>query len=134
VDTPNLDRVLALNAQGTSEAKASTPRLLGPNPLWKHKGMKLPDYIEHVASHFIAGKSSESEAIAKAIGIVRDWSEGKTPNGKGKPDPDTKAAAVKAMAEWEADKAQVKASALSIVLSASGDMICPLCLQGEVKK
>lgn len=88
--------------------KASTPRILGLNPLWHHQGWKLPDYIEHVASHLIP-KHGESKGIAMAIGIIRDWAAGRMPNGKGKPDAGTIAAAQKALAEWEALKAKAAA-------------------------
>ena len=76
----------------------------GPG-LWHHKGLELPAYIQNVAHAFAGHGLPESEAIARAVGVVRDWAEGRTPNGKGKVHPDVQAAAAKAIAEWEALKA-----------------------------
>ena len=52
----------------------------GPG-LFKHKGWQLPAYIQHVATDLREKGKDESRAIAMAIGIVRNWSEGH--DGKG---------------------------------------------------
>ena len=77
----------------------------GPG-LFHQKGLQLPAYVQHVAHHLAALGHPESQAIEMAIGVIRDWAHGRTPNGKGHVHPDVQAAATKALAEWEADKAQ----------------------------
>jgi hypothetical protein len=76
----------------------------GPG-LWHVKGMQLPPYIQHLAHHLI-GKYGESRGIAMAKGIVAKWKAGIAPGGKkgGKPrhtHPDVRAAATKAIAQWD---------------------------------
>lgn len=82
----------------------------GPG-LWHVKGMELPAYIQHVAHDLLEGGrvSTVSEAIRMAKGIVQDWADGRTPNGKGHVHPDVQAAAKKAIAEWEAKRARAHA-------------------------
>ena len=75
----------------------------GPG-LFHHKGLQLPAYVQHVAHHLVALGHPESQAIRMAIGVVKDWAAGRTPNGKGQVHPDVQAAASKAVAEWEAAK------------------------------
>ena len=75
----------------------------GPG-LFHHKGLQLPAYVQHVAHHLAALGHPESQAIQMAIGVVKDWAAGRTPNGKGQVHPDVQAAASKAVAEWEAAK------------------------------
>lgn len=74
----------------------------GPG-LFHHKGLQLPAYIQSVAQHLVAAHG-ESRAIEMAVGIVRDWAHGHDGRGN-KVHPDVQAAAAKAMAQWEADKA-----------------------------
>ena len=75
----------------------------GPG-LFHVKGLQLPAYIQNVAHAFRRKGLSESEAIQRAIGVVKDWAAGRAPGG-GHVHPDVQAAAVKAVAEWEAAKA-----------------------------
>jgi HK97 family phage prohead protease len=75
----------------------------GPG-LFRVKGLQLPAYIQNVAHAFRRKGLSESEAIQRAIGVVKDWAAGRAPGG-GHVHPDVQAAAVKAVAEWEAAKA-----------------------------
>lgn len=86
---------------------AATPAPLGKpgGPgLWRHKGWKLPNYIEQVAKGIIeSGEPDKSRAISIAIGKVRDWAE-----GKGKVSPEVRAASAKAVAEFEALRASTK--------------------------
>lgn len=92
-----------------SLAKASTPEPWGKpgGPgLWKHKGMHLPYYIQHVSHGIFRSNPAmgQSRAIEIAVGKVRDWAE-----GKGDVDAGTQAASRKAIAEWEATRAQAHA-------------------------
>lgn len=75
----------------------------GPG-LWKHKGMQLPAYIQHIAKALMKDGHPESEAIGMAVGIVKRWAR-----GGGKVDANTRAAAAKAVSEWEAAKASAHA-------------------------
>ena len=72
----------------------------GPG-LWHMKGAQLPAYIQNVAHALIrsGSASNESDAIHKAVGIVKDWASGHANHGK-KITPDVQAAAQKAMADW----------------------------------
>jgi hypothetical protein len=80
----------------------------GPG-LWKHKGWELPNYITNIAKGIMeSGQLDKSRAIEIAVGKVRDWAE-----GKGNVSPEVRAAAVKAIAEWEALRARAKATKLS---------------------
>lgn len=76
----------------------------GPG-LFHKKGLQLPPYIQHVAHELVKKGKSESQAIQMAIGIVKNWAE-----GKGGVHPDVRAAAVAAVAAWEKAKAETKLS------------------------
>jgi hypothetical protein len=93
-----------LREAADSLAKASTPQPWSTSKTsnWVARSGGLPDYIQHV-SHGIKRSSpgiSVSEAIQKAIGVVKRWAA-----GGGGVDKNTQAAAAKAVAEWEAKKA-----------------------------
>lgn len=62
---------------------------------------QLPAYIQNVRNAIMRDGAPESQATAIAIGRVRDWAE-----GKGKVSAEVRAAAAKAIAEWEKDRAQ----------------------------
>jgi hypothetical protein len=105
VTTP---RVLELSV--LTPAYSSTPAPLGrpggPG-LWRDKSRKLPDYIENVARGIMqGGVADKSRAIATAIAAVKRWAA-----GGGKVSPEVRAAAAKAIAEWEALKASAHAHA-----------------------
>ena len=85
--------------------KASVHEPVGPKPLWHHAGWQLPAYIQHIANDVREGGKSESNAIAIAVSSVKRWAAG----GKSV-DKNTRAAAAKAVAEWEAEKARANAS------------------------
>lgn len=68
---------------------------------WVARAGGLPKYIRMVAHALIRHGKPESTAISMAVGIVRNWAE-----GKGKVSPKVRAAAAKAIAEWEAKKAK----------------------------
>src|SRR4051812_23817301 len=89
-----------------SLAKASIHEPVGKGPLWKHKGWQLPAYIQHIANDLREKRGmTESRAIATAIAVVKRWAA-----GGGNVKPETRAAANKALAEWEALKAKAAAS------------------------
>jgi hypothetical protein len=72
----------------------------GPG-LWRHKGLQLPAYIQHIANDLREKRGMDtSRAIATAIAAVKRWAA-----GGGNVDAGTRAAAQKALAEWEALKA-----------------------------
>lgn len=86
-----------------SLAKASTPEPFSTSKTsnWVARGGGLPDYIQHVAHALVRSGKTESEAIAMAIGIIKNWA-----HGKGNVDAETRAAATKALGEWTALKAK----------------------------
>jgi hypothetical protein len=88
-----------------SLAKATIHEPVGTKPLWKHKGWQLPAYIQHIANELKKKGMTESRAIATAINTVKRWAR-----GGGNVKPETRAAALKAVAEWEALKAKAAAS------------------------
>src|SRR5690349_10233370 len=97
---------MALALAADSLAKASTPEPVGPKPLWRKPGWHLPYYIEHIANDLREKRGmTESQAIATAINACRRWAA-----GGGKVDANTRAAATKALAEWEAMKARAGAT------------------------
>jgi|SRR6185503_13255063 len=104
--TPNLNILLAQD----SLAKASTPEPVGPGELWhkKDKSIHLPYYVQHIANALISAGHSESEAIQMAVGIIRRWAQGNPSGGEHHIDDNTRAAARKALAEWESVKARAK--------------------------
>src|SRR6266568_7528807 len=86
-----------LDLAADSPAKASSHEPVGTKPLWKKKGLQLPAYIQHVANDLREKRGmDESRAIATAINAIKRWASG----GKNV-DSETKAAAAKAVAEWE---------------------------------
>lgn len=103
----DLDKILLA---ADSMAKASTPEPFSKNPLWHKKPLHLPFYVQHVAHKLIAQGHSESEAIAMAIAIIKKWAAHKPSGGEKSVHSDTAAAAAKAVAEWEADKASAHSS------------------------
>jgi hypothetical protein len=68
---------------------------------WVARGGGLPSYIQHIAKAIVRGGKSESEAISIAIGTCKRWAA-----GGGGVSPEVKAAAAKAIAQWEALKAK----------------------------
>jgi SPP1 gp7 family putative phage head morphogenesis protein len=81
----------------------TTPFGAGKN--WVNKVGGLPAYIRAVAHAFTRNGLPESEAIARAVGVIRNWAE-----GKGNVTAATRARAAKALAEWEAKKAAAHGS------------------------
>jgi hypothetical protein len=76
----------------------------GPNWVTRSKPGntgQLPAYIQNVRNAIMRSGADESRATAIAVGRIRDWAE-----GKGKVSPEVRAAAAKAIAEWEAMRAR----------------------------
>jgi hypothetical protein len=65
---------------------------------------QLPAYIQNVRNAIMRGGTEEGRATGIAIGKVQDWAE-----GKGDVSPEVRAAAGKAIAEWERMKAAAEA-------------------------
>lgn len=94
---------------------ADTPRLSaehhklgkpgGPG-LFHDKSLQLPAYIQNIARALMRKRGMpESKAIQVAIGVCRNWA-----SGRGGVHPEVKAAAAKALAEWEKDKMTARAT------------------------
>lgn len=79
---------------------------------WVSRAGGLPEYIRGVAHALIrTGRArDESHAIKIAVGVIRDWAEGRTSNGKGHVHPQVQAAAAAALADWEAKRAKSRSS------------------------
>lgn len=93
-------------------AKASTVhhplgRPGGPG-LFHVKGLQLPAYIQNVAHAMKRQGKDTSRAIQMAIGIVRNWAHGHDGHGHAV-SPEVQAAAVKAIAEYDAARVRAKA-------------------------
>ena len=90
-------------------AKASTVHhplgMPGGPGLFRMKGRQLPAYIQNVAKHM---DGPLSRKIQMAIGIVRNWAEGHDGHGN-RVSAEVQAAAVKAIAEYDALRAAAKA-------------------------
>jgi hypothetical protein len=72
---------------------------------WVAKAGGLPTYIREVAHAMVRKGHDESKAIEMAVGIVRNWAE-----GKGKVSAKVRAAAAAAIAEWEKKRGQAHAT------------------------
>ena len=95
-----------LNLAKDSMRKASTPEPFSTSKTsnWVARGGGLPAYIQHIAHDIMEkGDKTESQAIAIAISQVKKWAA-----GVGDVDAGTRAAAQKALDEWEALKAKSK--------------------------
>lgn len=68
-----------------------------PGVNWVERAGGLPKYIRMVAHAFLRKGKDMSGAIRMAVGVVRNWAE-----GKGNVTPKVQAAAAAAIAEWEA--------------------------------
>lgn len=75
-----------------------------PRKNWVENAGGLPRYIRMVAHAMMRKGRPRSVAIRLAIGIVRNWATHENVS------PKVKAAAIKAMAEWEAKKAKARVS------------------------
>jgi chemotaxis protein histidine kinase CheA len=76
----------------------------GPG-LFRVKDLQLPAYIQNIAAALERSGHLESQAIQLAIGACQRWA-----SGAGKVSPEVRAAAAKALVEWEAAKARAHAT------------------------
>lgn len=101
------DRLIAEAADSMRKASTPEPFSHSKTSNWVARGGGLPAYIQHIAHDLMEKRGmDESRAIGMAIGIVKRWAR-----GGGKVHPDTRAAAAKALAEWERLKAGAHAKA-----------------------
>lgn len=97
VDDEDAGLILAL-----SRKKGLLERKSGDNDNWVEANGGLPKYIEEVANSLHTKRGMPiSQAIAVAISRIKKWAV----TGE----PDTKAKAAKAIAQWNAMKAKAKA-------------------------
>ena len=104
-------KVVELSPETAALAARSTP--LGPNPLWKHPGFKLPHYIRNLARGLAKafGTPADSDrAIATAIYNCSKWKDGIPTGNMPRVRPETRAAAAAAWAEFEAERARTHAA------------------------
>ena len=105
----------AVNLTAETTAASTVPEPFGKPSgpgLWHVKGMELPPYIQHVAHDLLSRRPDlgVGGAIAMAKHIVEMWAAGKTVGGeKGHIHPDVRAAATKAIADWEAKRGRAHA-------------------------
>ena len=79
---------------------------LGKKDLFNTPGVELPGYIREIARALMRDGKTKSNAIQIAIGVCKNWAAGK---GKGV-NPDTRAKAAAAIAQWEKAKATARAT------------------------
>jgi len=77
-----------------------------PKQNWVEKRGGLPRYVRMVANALVRQGKSRSAAIGMAIGVIRNWAQGKS-NVR----PQVRAAAAAAIAQWEAMKGSKSAEA-----------------------
>lgn len=75
-----------------------------PNKNWVENAGELPKYVRELARGIERSGKTLSQAIAIAISRIKKWAA-----GGDNVNPDTRAKAIKALAEWEALKAKNKA-------------------------
>lgn len=98
-DPLDLLDVVALAKMGKLE------RSPGKDDNWVERNGGLPKYIEEIADSLHRKRGMTiSRAIATAVSQVKRWA-----SGLGDVNPDTRAKAAKALAQWEALKAKNKA-------------------------
>jgi peptidoglycan hydrolase-like protein with peptidoglycan-binding domain len=104
LSTNNL-QVVGLTADTAAASTVHHPlgRPGGPG-LFRMKGAQLPAYIQNVAKHM---DGPLGRKIQMAIGIVRNWAEGHDGHGN-RVSAEVQAAAVKAIAEYDALRAAAK--------------------------
>lgn len=83
----------------------ATSRNISPKKNWVEKAGGLPRYMRMVRNALLRKGKTMGAAHRLAIGIVKNWAE-----GKGNVSPKVRAAAVKAVAEWETKKAKAHAT------------------------
>lgn len=88
-----------LSSEHNKLGKPGGPGLFGDT------SMQLPAYIQNIAKALMRDGKTKSQAIQIAIGTVKRWA-----SGGGGVTPEVRAAAAKAVAEWEAAKAKARAT------------------------
>jgi len=117
----DLSRPVELAADSLLKASTPEPFSTSRTSNWVARRGGLPSYIQHIAHDLIEKRGmTESRAIATAIAIVKRWAA-----GAGNVDANTRAAATKAVMEWEALKARNGAK-----LSATGGSFVELAGAG----
>jgi hypothetical protein len=104
-----------LTAGGLAAAQksAETPYLsthhspIGTQGLWhsKHPPLQLPAYIQNIRNALMRDGMDEREAHAMAVAAVTRWAKGDLKWGRRKITPEVVAASRRALAEWEALRA-----------------------------
>lgn len=94
------EKEVGLTKEGTPADKTPKPFSSSKTSNWVARAGGLPNYIQHVAHALVKKGKSESAAIRMAIGIIKNWAE-----GKGDVSEAVRAAAAKALAQWEKMKA-----------------------------
>ena len=81
---------------------SSTHAPIGHEGVWhsKHPPLQLPAYIQNIRNALMRNGHGEQEAHALAVAAVERWA-----SGKGNVHPEVRAASAKAVAEWEALRA-----------------------------
>lgn len=107
---------LMLAIHGPLQEAGNDPHDKGKEPFststtsnWVARAGGLPTYIQHVAHAMVEKGKDVSKAIGMAVGIVKNWAE-----GKGGVHPAIKAAAAKAIAEWDAKRAKAKVTEAAV--------------------
>lgn len=107
-EKPPMDhKLLPIISLGIDEfVKAPGPCSLNRSPKynWVEKQGGLPNYICQVARGIAKGGRGLDSAIPIAIGVIRNWAE-----GKGEVSAAVRARAAEALAQWEAMRAKAKA-------------------------
>lgn len=100
----NEERELTSGFQFVALAGCTLARTPGKDN-WVEEEGGLPEYICEVARSIAAKRGKTiSNAIQIAVGVVKNWA-----SGQGEVNPDTRAKAAKAVAQWTAMKARAKA-------------------------
>jgi HK97 family phage portal protein len=123
---PVIERINELVAH-RAEVKAAVRYDVSPIGLkknWVTDVGGLPLFARAIAHALMRNGHSESEAIQLAIGVIKNWAEGRGPNGK-KVTAKTQAKASAALAEWEAKKSASHASRDAVLESGSAGTLLP---------
>jgi hypothetical protein len=88
------------SAQTATLSVTPSPFSTSKTSNWIARVGGLPAYIQNVAKGIMKTGKTESQAIQMAIGVMRNWA-----SGRGKVSPEVRAAAAKALAEFEAKRA-----------------------------
>lgn len=113
---PELTSFFLQEAGENPHDKGARPFSASKTSNWVARAGGLPHYIQHVAHALVKNGHDTSKAISMAVGIVRNWAE-----GKGHVHPAIKAAAAKAIAEWEAKRGAAHATSAAKSVAKVGE-------------